>query len=42
MNVSEAKSRFSELLSRAAAGERNVIQRRERTQVFSGQVLHCS
>ena len=30
MNVSEAKSRFSELLSRAAAGERIVIQRRER------------
>ena len=30
LNVAEAKSRFSELLSRAAAGERFVIQRRER------------
>ena len=30
VNVSEAKSRFSELVSRAAAGERIVIQRRER------------
>jgi prevent-host-death family protein len=30
INVAEAKSRFSELISRAAAGERFVIQRRER------------
>ena len=30
VNVSEAKSRFSEYLSRAAAGERIVIQRRDR------------
>jgi antitoxin (DNA-binding transcriptional repressor) of toxin-antitoxin stability system len=30
INVVEAKSRFSELLSRAAAGERFLIQRRER------------
>jgi len=31
VNVVEAKSRFSELLSRAAAGERFLIQRRERS-----------
>lgn len=30
INVVEAKSRFSELLSRAASGERILIQRRER------------
>jgi prevent-host-death family protein len=30
INVAEAKSRFSELLSRAAAGERFIIQRREK------------
>ena len=30
VNVAEAKSRFSELISRAAAGERIVIRRRER------------
>jgi prevent-host-death family protein len=30
INVVEAKSRFSELISRAAAGERFLIQRRER------------
>jgi prevent-host-death family protein len=30
INVAEAKSRFSELLSRAASGERFIIQRRER------------
>jgi prevent-host-death family protein len=30
VNVSEAKRRFSEYLSRAAAGERIIIQRRER------------
>ncbi|NPV07975.1 MAG: type II toxin-antitoxin system Phd/YefM family antitoxin [Anaerolineae bacterium] len=30
INVAEAKARFSELLSRAAAGERFVIKRRER------------
>lgn len=30
INVAEAKSRFSELVSRAAAGERFLIQRRER------------
>ena len=30
INVSEAKSRFSEFLSRAASGERFVIVRRER------------
>lgn len=30
INVVEAKSRFSELISRAAAGERIVIQRRDR------------
>ncbi len=30
INVSEAKSRFSELISRASAGERFLIQRRER------------
>ena len=30
INVAEAKSRFSELISRAASGERFVIQRRER------------
>ena len=29
-NIAEAKSRFSELISRAAAGERFIIQRRER------------
>jgi antitoxin (DNA-binding transcriptional repressor) of toxin-antitoxin stability system len=31
ISVVEARSRFSELLSRAAAGERFLIQRRERT-----------
>lgn len=30
INVAEAKSRFSELISRAASGERFVIHRRER------------
>jgi len=30
INVAEAKSRFSELISRAATGERFLIQRRER------------
>jgi prevent-host-death family protein len=30
INVAEAKSRFSELFSRAATGERFIIQRRER------------
>jgi prevent-host-death family protein len=30
INVAEAKSRFSELISRAAGGERFIIQRRER------------
>jgi len=30
VNVAEAKSRFSELISRAATGERFLIQRRER------------
>lgn len=30
VNVSEAKSRFSEYLSRAAAGEHIIIQRRDR------------
>lgn len=30
INVGEAKSRFSELISRAAAGERFLIHRRER------------
>ena len=30
ISVGEAKSRFSELISRASAGERFVIQRRER------------
>jgi prevent-host-death family protein len=30
INIAEAKSRFSELISRAAAGERFIIQRRER------------
>lgn len=30
INVAQAKSRLSELLSRAAAGERFIIQRRER------------
>jgi prevent-host-death family protein len=30
VNVAEAKSRFSELISRAASGERFIIQRRER------------
>ena len=30
VSVGDAKSRFSELISRAAAGERFVIQRRER------------
>ena len=30
VNVAEAKSRFSELISRAAGGERIIIQRRER------------
>jgi prevent-host-death family protein len=30
INVGEAKSRFSELISRAAAGERFLIRRRER------------
>ena len=31
VNISEVKSRFSEFVSRAAAGERIMIQRRERT-----------
>lgn len=31
VNVADAKSRFSELISRAAAGERFIIQRRERS-----------
>jgi prevent-host-death family protein len=31
INVAEAKSRFSELVSRASAGERFLIRRRERT-----------
>ena len=31
INVAEAKSRFSELISRAATGERFIIQRRERS-----------
>src|SRR3989337_719589 len=30
INVAEAKSRFSELITRAASGERFLIQRRER------------
>jgi prevent-host-death family protein len=30
INVAEAKSRFSELISRAASGERFIIQRRQR------------
>jgi prevent-host-death family protein len=30
INVAEAKSRFSQLISRAAAGERFIIRRRER------------
>ena len=30
INVAEAKSRFSELISRAASGERFIIHRRER------------
>jgi prevent-host-death family protein len=30
VNVAEAKSRFSELISRASTGERFIIQRRER------------
>jgi prevent-host-death family protein len=30
LNVADAKSRFSELISRAAAGERFIIQRRAR------------
>jgi len=30
INVAEAKGRFSELISRAASGERFIIQRRER------------
>jgi prevent-host-death family protein len=30
INVAEAKSRFSELISRAATGERFIIKRRER------------
>jgi antitoxin (DNA-binding transcriptional repressor) of toxin-antitoxin stability system len=30
INVAEAKSRFSELISRTAVGERFIIQRRER------------
>ena len=30
INVADAKGRFSELISRAAAGERFIIQRRER------------
>ncbi len=30
INVAEAKSRFSELISRTAAGERFIIKRRER------------
>ena len=30
INVSEAKSRFSELISRASAGERFIIQRRDK------------
>ena len=30
INVADAKSRFSELISRAAAGERIIIQRRQR------------
>ena len=31
INVAEAKSRFSELISRASAGERFIIRRRART-----------
>ena len=31
INAADAKSRFSELISRASAGERFVIRRRERT-----------
>jgi prevent-host-death family protein len=31
INVAEAKSRFSELISRAASSERFIIQRRERS-----------
>ena len=31
VNVADAKSRFSELISRAAGGERFIIQRRERS-----------
>lgn len=31
INIADAKSRFSELVSRASAGERFVIRRRERT-----------
>jgi prevent-host-death family protein len=30
INIADAKSRFSELLSRASAGERFIIQRREK------------
>ena len=30
INVADAKSRFSELISRATSGERFIIQRRER------------
>ena len=30
MNIADARSRFSELISRAASGERFLIQRRER------------
>jgi prevent-host-death family protein len=33
VNVAEAKSRFSELISRAASGERFIIQRREKPLV---------
>lgn len=30
INIAEAKSRFSELVSRSAAGEKFIIKRRER------------
>jgi prevent-host-death family protein len=30
INIADAKSRFSELLSRASAGDRFIIQRREK------------
>jgi prevent-host-death family protein len=43
INITEAKSRFSELISRAAAGERFLIRRRQRPMavLISSTELEC-